>query len=157
MCRPVLQYWSVLPLSRWFHVAGWKRDSFSSQLLTKRWRIWLRIRRGNLPVCISSLTCGLLFTTRKISILTPVLLKRWRVIISFRKCRMIGVGLSYVTLSFSHIKVFFNYIKFLERKNYEMLHLIINIGIRYYSLKVDQKQSDLFHEICFVGTETQLL
>lgn len=121
MCRPVLQYWSVLSLSRWFHVAGCKRDSFFlPSFWQKRWRIWLRIRRGNLPVCISSLTCGLLFTTRKISILTPVLLERWGVIISFRKCRMIGVGLSYLTLGLSYNKIFFNCIKFLGRKKNQM-------------------------------------
>lgn len=86
----------------------------------KRWRIWLRIRRGNLPVCISSLTCGLLFTTRKISILTPVLLERWGVIISFRTCSMIGVGLSYLTLGLSYNKIFFNCITFLGRKKNPM-------------------------------------
>ena len=115
VCRAVLRYCSVLPLSRWFLVAGWKRDSFSSQLLTKRWRICLRIRRGNLPVCISSSTCGLLFTTRKIGTFAPVLLERWGVIISFRKCRMIGVGPSYVTLGFSY-KISSECIKYLGRK-----------------------------------------
>lgn len=36
-----------------------------------------------------------------------------------------------------------------------MLHLIITIETILY-LNVEQKQSDLFHETCFVGTKTQL-